>query len=70
LLVPPGDPEALADAIERLDRDTELLAELAAGARAAAPMYTTEAWARALAHGSRTFDRSQWMWTKWRHRRA
>ena len=68
LLVPPRDPQAMADAIERLDRDPELLAALAAGARAAAPMYTTEAWARALVHGSRTFDAAHWMWTKWRHR--
>jgi glycosyltransferase involved in cell wall biosynthesis len=70
LLVPPGDPEAMADAIERLDRDPELLAALAAGARAAAPSYTTEAWARALVHGSRTFDEDHWIWTKWRHRRG
>ena len=70
LLVPPEDPEAMADAIERLDRDPELLAALAAGARAAAPMYTTEAWARALVYGSRTFDGHHWMWTKWRNRRA
>ena len=68
LLVPPRDPQALADAIERLDRDPELLAALADGARAAAPMYTTEVWARALVHGSRTFDAAHWMWTKWRHR--
>jgi glycosyltransferase involved in cell wall biosynthesis len=70
LLVPPRDPQAMADAIERLDRDPALLALLAAGARAAAPTYTTEAWARALVHGSRTFDAAHWMWTKWRHRRA
>ena len=68
LLVPPRDPQAVADAIERLDRDPELLAALADGARAAAPMYTTEVWARALVHGSRTFDAAHWMWTKWRHR--
>jgi glycosyltransferase involved in cell wall biosynthesis len=67
---PPEDPEAMANAIERLDRDPELLAALAAGARAAAPMYTTEAWARALVYGSRTFDGHHWMWTKWRNRRA
>jgi glycosyltransferase involved in cell wall biosynthesis len=70
LLVPPGDPQAIADAIEKVDRDPELLATLAAGARAAAPLYTTEAWARALVHGSRTFDDAHWMWGKWRHRRA
>jgi glycosyltransferase involved in cell wall biosynthesis len=70
LLVPPGDAEAMADAIERLDRDPDLLGALAAGARAAAPTHTTEAWARALVHGSRTFDEAHWMWTKWRHRRA
>jgi glycosyltransferase involved in cell wall biosynthesis len=70
LLVPPRDPQAMADAIARLDRDPKLLAALAAGARAAAPMHTTEAWARALVHGSRTFDDAHWMWRKWRHRRA
>ena len=34
LLVPQGDPSALADAIERLRSDYELRARLAAGARA------------------------------------
>lgn len=70
LLVPPRDPQAMADAIERLDRDPALLATLAAGARATAPMHTTEAWARALVQGSRTFDPAHWAWRKWRHRGA
>ena len=70
LLVPPEDPQAMAEAIDRLDRDPELLAALADGARAAAPLYTTEAWARALLHGSRTFDADHWGWRKWRNRRT
>ncbi len=70
VLVPPGDPQALAAAIERLDTDPSLLAALAAGARAVAEKLTTEAWARALLHGSRTYDADHWMWTKWRSRRA
>jgi glycosyltransferase involved in cell wall biosynthesis len=68
LLVPPGDPQALAAAIERLDTDPALLAALAAGAADAARALTTESWARALLHGSRTHDAAHWMWTKWRLR--
>jgi len=66
LLVPPGDAQALADAIERVDRDPALLACLAAGAREAAHHYTTESWARALLFGSGTTDRAHWMWSQWR----
>ena len=68
LLVPPGDPQAMAEAIERLDTDHALLATLAEGARHAAVKFTTEAWARALLHGSRTYDAEHWAWTKWRSR--
>ncbi|MFI5365355.1 MAG: glycosyltransferase [Candidatus Binatia bacterium] len=70
LLVPPGDPQGMAEAIERLDTDTALLTTLAAGARDAAGTLTTEAWARALLHGSRTYDAEHWMWTKWPRRRV
>jgi glycosyltransferase involved in cell wall biosynthesis len=70
LLVPPADPQAMAAAIERLDTDEVLLARLAAGARQAAAHFSTEAWARALLHGSRNYDAGHWAWTKWRARRA
>jgi glycosyltransferase involved in cell wall biosynthesis len=70
LLVPPGDPQAMAEAIERLDTDPALLSALAAGARDAAGKLTTEAWARALLHGSGTYDAEHWVWTKWRCRVA
>ena len=70
LLVPPGDPQALAVAIARLDTDPSLLAALAAGAAEAARSLTTESWARALLHGSRTYDAAHWMWTKWPLRRG
>jgi hypothetical protein len=65
-LVPPADPQAMAEAIERLDTDSDLLARLAEGARQAAPQFTTEGWARALLHGSRTYDVDHWAWAKWR----
>lgn len=52
LLVPPGDPAALAEAIERLDRDTTLLHRLAAGARAAGARHSVEAWADQIVHGA------------------
>jgi hypothetical protein len=70
LLVPAGDAQALADAVERLDTDPALLAALAAGAAAAARQFTTEGWARALLLGSRTHDAAHWVWTKWLRRRA
>ena len=65
LLVPPSDPVALADAIESLDTDAALLATLSEGARSAATQLTTETWARALLHGSRTYDIEHWVWTRW-----
>src|SRR5206468_13018935 len=55
LLVPPGDPQAMAAAIERLDTHPELLAALAAGARAAAATFTTE---RSEEHTSELQSRS------------
>jgi len=48
LLVPPGDPRALADAIVRLDTDRELLERLAAGARRARERLEVDAWAQEL----------------------
>jgi len=66
ILVPPGDPQALADAIARLDGDPALLASLAAGARDAARHHTTESWARALLFGSGTTELDHWMWSRWR----
>ena len=41
---------------ERLDTDAALLGELADGARRMAVNFTTEAWARALLHGSRNHE--------------
>lgn len=68
LLVPPSDPRALAEAIERLDTDAALLAKLAEGARRAAAHHTTETWARALLRGTRNYDAEHWVWSKWRGR--
>jgi hypothetical protein len=51
LLVPPGDPRALAEAIQRLDTDPVLLASLAEGARKAGRKYSTDAWADDLLSG-------------------
>lgn len=68
LLVPAGDPRALAEAIERLDTDPVLLADLAAGARAAAVLLGTDTWADTLLGGSRSYDLERWMWAKWRAR--
>jgi glycosyltransferase involved in cell wall biosynthesis len=48
LLVPPGDPRALAAAIGQLATDPELSARLGAAARALAPAYTWEARAERL----------------------
>lgn len=64
LLVPAADPAALADAITRLDTDPALLAQLAAGARAAATALTTDAWAASLLEGSRSYDAGHWTWFK------
>jgi hypothetical protein len=52
LLVPPGDPAALAEAIQRLSDDPVLLARLADGARAAGRKMGVEAWADAIARGA------------------
>lgn len=52
LLVPPGNAAALAEAMQRLDDDTALRERLAAGAAAAAPVASVEAWARRIAHGA------------------
>lgn len=49
LLVPPGDPDALAKAIRRLTGDPELAASIAARARARAERFTYNARARAIA---------------------
>ena len=70
LLVPPSDPEAMADAIARLDNDPALLATLAAGAAESARALTAEGWARALLQGSRLHDASHWAWNKWLLARA
>ncbi|MCB9666194.1 MAG: glycosyltransferase [Alphaproteobacteria bacterium] len=52
LLVEPGDPQALAEALRALDTDGALLARLAAGAREAGRRLSVEAWASELLHGS------------------
>lgn len=52
ILVPPESPEALAQAIARLDDDDALLAKLTAGARHAAAHVSVEAWATILVHGA------------------
>lgn len=64
LLVPPGDVRAMAEAITRLDTDPALLSALAAGAHRSVQAFTTETWARALLHGSRTHEADHWMWAK------
>jgi hypothetical protein len=52
LLVPPGDANALAEAITRLDTDPALLSALAAGARETARRLSTEYWADQIVSGS------------------
>lgn len=52
LLVPSGDPAALADAITRLDTDRALLTTLAAGARRAGQRISTERWAEQVISGT------------------
>jgi hypothetical protein len=52
LLVPPGNPSALAEAMQRLDEDADLRAQLAAGAAAAAPVASVAAWAARLVRGA------------------
>lgn len=48
IVVPPENPEALADAVLRLRNDRGLVRELAANSLAAAPRYSREAQARAV----------------------
>ncbi|MFM2162031.1 MAG: hypothetical protein RLZZ383_1543 [Pseudomonadota bacterium] len=52
LLVPPGNAAALAEAMQRLDDDDALRARLAAGATAAAPVASVQAWASRLVDGA------------------
>jgi hypothetical protein len=52
ILVPPGNPQALARAIERLDTDDALLERLAAGARASAEKLSVRAWAHRIVFGA------------------
>ena len=52
LLVRAGDPSALADAIQRLDSDPDLLMQLAAGALQARDRLSTNSWAQELLQGS------------------
>ena len=54
LLVPPGDPQALAASIRRLAADPHLQAELSAGARQLAPFFRWEAIAKQHADVYRT----------------
>jgi glycosyltransferase involved in cell wall biosynthesis len=49
LVVPAGDPEALAAALRRLHADPALRARLGAAARAAVSAYTPRAWAAGMA---------------------
>jgi hypothetical protein len=51
LLVAPGDPEALADAITQLDTDAALLRRLAEGARTAGRRLSTAYWAEQIISG-------------------
>lgn len=52
LLLPAGDPQALAGAILQLAEDHELRAKLAAGARRSGARLSTQAWAREIVHGA------------------
>jgi glycosyltransferase involved in cell wall biosynthesis len=52
LLVPPGNPKALAAAMKRLDEDDALLDTLAANARASAQRLSVAAWADELIAGA------------------
>jgi glycosyltransferase involved in cell wall biosynthesis len=65
VLVPPGDPGALADAITRLDTDAAWRSRLAAGAREAGRRLTTEYWADQIVRGRATHP----VWTPrgWRN---
>lgn len=52
LLVPPGDAQALAAAIQQLSDDPALLQRLAAGAREAGQQMMVDPWADAIARGA------------------
>ncbi len=52
LLVPPGDPVALADAIARLDGDRALLSSMSAAARETGQRLSTEHWATQIVSGA------------------
>lgn len=52
ILVPPESPEALAQAILRLDQDDELLTRLAAGARRAGAHLSVDRWAELFIEGA------------------
>lgn len=54
LLVPPGDPTALRDAMMSVVHDAALHARLAAGARASAAALSVDRWADWIAHGAPT----------------
>ena len=67
LLVPPGDPDALADAIARLDTDPALLSTLAEGARQAGARISTQHWAEQIMSGAPllTPRRTPFGWRHW-----
>jgi glycosyltransferase involved in cell wall biosynthesis len=66
LLVPPGDPEALAEAIARLDTDPELLSRLADGARRTGERMSTEHWAEQILSGTPLIPlRTPLGWRNW-----
>jgi hypothetical protein len=66
LLVPPGDPAALADAISQLDTDHALLARLAAAARETGRRLSTEHWADQIIAGTRPVPiRRSRGWRNW-----
>jgi hypothetical protein len=68
LLVPAGDPRALARAFKRLDGDGALLDVLSAGARRAAQVLSVSRWADDLLDGAppvRAHGRPGGPWTSW-----
>jgi glycosyltransferase involved in cell wall biosynthesis len=66
LLVPPGDPEALAAAITRLDTDPALLSSLAEGAGRAGKRLSTEQWAEEIVSGAHAYG-PVWTARGWRN---
>ncbi len=67
-LVDPGDPTKLAQAIQRLAVDDNLIAHLAAGARASAQIQSATAWAHELLHGAepvRVWGQPGGPWRPW-----